>query len=325
MKQVHNTVSLPPKTDASTGRCQTDTNSVFRFAPSPNGLLHLGHAYSALVNAKMAKASGGKFLLRIEDIDVGRARQEFVDAIFEDLDWLGLSWENEVVRQSDRFVHYQEAAARLDKLGVTYPCFLTRQELATIARQTNNEKDEFGAPLYLRASRGLSGDDVDQLKRDGKPFALRLNMAKCLDLVAQKNAKSKLTFSAWDGEDGCNAITASPGQWGDEVIVRKDVPASYHLAVVVDDAMQGISHVVRGQDLYASTGLHRMLQVLLDLPEPVYHHHKLIVDENLRKLSKSEGDLSLRALREAGVDRNEICQHLEDFLASRNMSLFSWR
>ncbi len=277
-----------------------------------------------MVNFNMAKACGGKFLLRMEDIDVGRARPEFIDAIYEDLAWLGLTWESGVVQQSERFELYKSATSKLERLGVLYPCFTTRQELAVAANQ-DDARDEFGGPLYLRASRTLSADEVARRKAAGEPFALRLNMTRARQAAAEKLGNARLTYRAWDGEEGCEIVEANPGQWGDEAIVRKDTPASYHLAVVVDDAAQGISHVTRGQDLYSSTDLHRLLQVLLDLREPVYHHHKLIVDEKLRKLSKSDGDLSLAALRAAGVKANEICDHLEEFLASRNMSLFSWR
>ncbi len=324
MKRTKKLSGLDRVEELSGDVCRPDRNAVFRFAPSPNGLLHLGHAHSALTNYEMAKAAGSKLLLRIEDIDTGRSRPEFVAAIFEDLAWLGIEWEQEVVYQSDRFDLYREAAEVLENLGVLYPCFASRQELALAAEQADGAKDEFGGPLYFRVSRGLTADDVAARKTAGQPFAMRLNMTRAVEVADERLGGEQLTFIETNDDETCRRIDANPGRWGDEVIVRKDTPASYHLAVVVDDAAQGVTNVTRGTDLYAATHLHRLLQVLLDLPEPVYHHHQLIVDDDMRKLSKSDGDLSLAALRAQGVAPNVLCDHLEEFLESRKMSFFSW-
>ncbi len=273
---------------------------VFRFAPSPNGELHLGHALSALVGWEAARAAGGRFLLRIEDIDTGRSRPEYVAGIFADLRWLGLAWEEPVLVQSTRFAAYAEAAGRLEAMGLLYPCFATRAEIEAAA--IGGATDPDGAPLYPGLWKGRPAGEVAQRKAEGEPFALRLDMEKALAALGNR----RLTFTEL-GEDGQpQIIAAEPAPWGDAVIVRKDTPSSYHLAVVVDDAWQGVTHVTRGRDLYAATHLHRLLQVLLDLPEPAYRHHRLITDADGRKLAKSARDTSLRCLREAGVTPAEV-------------------
>lgn len=290
------------------------SSPVFRFAPSPNGDLHLGHALSALVGYRAAKAAGGRFLLRIEDIDVGRTRPEFVDGIFADLTWLGLAWEEPVLFQSSRFDAYREAAAKLEAMGVLYPCWATRAEIeAAVAADTATARDPDGAPIYPCLWKGRSRSDVAAMRAGGAPFALRLDMDAACALAQRQLDGASLTFTelgrpdAVPGPDAAPAIvTAHPERWGDAVIVRKDVPTSYHLAVVVDDAWQGVTHVTRGRDLYAATDLHRLLQALLGLPEPVYHHHRLIVDDSGRKLAKSARDTSLRSLREAGATPADI-------------------
>lgn len=279
---------------------------VFRFAPSPNGELHLGHALSALTGFEMARRLGGRFLLRIEDIDVARIRPEYVDAIFEDLAWLGLEWEEPVLRQSEHFADYSAAAKVLERLGLLYPCFMTRAELAKLAAQSPGSVDPDGAPRVSRLN-GLSADELARRHESGRPYALRLDMERALALVREATGSRTLSFVelAADGHSA-RRIPARPERWGDVVIVRKDVPASYHLAVVVDDARQGITHVVRGLDLLAATDVHRVLQVLLGLPAPAYHHHRLLTDGSGRKLSKSARDTSLRALRAAGTTPAEI-------------------
>jgi glutamyl-Q tRNA(Asp) synthetase len=282
----------------------SDPRPVFRFAPSPNGELHLGHALSALVGWEAARAAGGRFLLRIEDIDTGRARPEFVAAISRDLRWLGLDWEEPALVQSTRFAAYAAAARRLEATGLLYPCFATRAEIEAAA--TSGGKDPDGAPLYPGLWKGRSAAEIAQRKAAGEPFALRIDIDRAIATAKVRLAGRPLTFTEL-GEDGRpQIIPAEPALWGDAVILRKDVPASYHLAVVVDDAWQGVSHVTRGRDLYAATHLHRLLQVLLDLPEPLYRHHRLITDVDGRKLAKSARDAGLRSLREAGATPADV-------------------
>lgn len=280
------------------------TTPVFRFAPSPNGELHLGHALSALTGHMMARAMGGRFLLRIEDIDIGRMREEFVKGIFDDLAWLGLTWEEPVLRQSQSFPVYAVAAARLEAMGLLYPCFASRAEIMVAARPAQTDPD--GAPLYPGLHKHLTAEEIAARKARAEPFAMRIDMEKAMTALRGRLPAGQLTFRAFD-EDGRERIeTSDPQRWGDAIILRKDVPASYHLAVVVDDARQGVTHVTRGQDLLAATDLHRLLQVLLGLPEPVYHHHRLLTDSDGRKLAKSARDTSLRSLREAGATPRDI-------------------
>jgi len=281
-----------------------DDRPVFRFAPSPNGELHLGHALSALDGYQQARAAGGRFLLRIEDIDIGRTRPEFVAGIFADLRWLGLEWEEPVLFQSQRMGAYRAAATRLEDLGLLYPCFATRSQIEAAVKDGASDPD--GAPLYPGLWKGRTAHEIAGERAAGASAALRIDMAAALKLVTEKLRGAPLTFVEI-AEDGTRqTVEAHPERWGDAVIVRKDVPTSYHLAVVVDDAWQGVTHVTRGRDLYAATALHRLLQVLLGLPEPIYRHHRLIVDETGRKLAKSAGDTSLRLLRERGVSIVEV-------------------
>jgi glutamyl-Q tRNA(Asp) synthetase len=272
---------------------------VFRFAPSPNGLLHLGHAYSALLNFELARLSGGRFLLRIEDIDRTRCRPEFEAAILRDLEWLGLEWETPVRRQSRHFDAYREALARLEEADLVYPSFMSRAAIARAAAGRDLPRDPDGSPLYPGDDRDLPAEERDRLMRQGRPFAWRLDMARA---TARSGA---LAFGEIDG-DGTAAVTADPGVWGDVILARRDAPTSYHLSVVIDDALQGVTHVVRGRDLYAATGVHRLLQQLLGLPAPVYCHHRLITDRTGRKLSKSAADSGIAALREAGATPADI-------------------
>jgi len=276
---------------------------VFRFAPSPNGELHLGHALSALVGYERACAGGGRFLVRIEDIDEGRARARYVAGILADLAWLGLAWEEPVVFQSRRLPAYRAASEQLERMGLLYPCFATRAEIAAAA---SGGRDPDGAPLYRGLSKGRAPAEMARRRAAGEPYALRLDMAAAMGAAAAKLASSPLCFVELDADGRPQTIEARPERWGDAIIVRKDTPASYHLAVVIDDAWQGVSHVTRGRDLYAATDLQRLLQVLLELPAPVYHHHRLITDAAGRKLAKSARDTSLRSLREAGVTPMDI-------------------
>ena len=278
-------------------------SQVFRFAPSPNGYLHLGHALSALVNFDMARQAGGRFLLRIEDIDLARCRSEFESAIYEDLAWLGLAWEQPVRRQSEHFDEYRSALARLEAEGLLYPSFESRAEIAALveARDAHGTwpRDPDGVPLYPGSARALSGVERTRRLAAGGPYALRLDMAAAVARVGPLDWSE--TGSGPGGESGIVAV--APAAWGDVVLGRKETPASYHLAVVMDDARQGITHVVRGRDLFWSTSVHRLLQALLDLPVPVYHHHRLLLDANGRKLSKST---NATALRQSGATAADI-------------------
>ena len=270
-----------------------------RFAPSPNGPLHLGHAYSALYSQAKAAELEGRLLLRIEDIDTARCKPEFSDWLIEDLQWLGIRWSGDIRRQSEHFNAYTTALDRLERLRLLYPCFCTRKKLA----QSRVGRDPDGAPLYPGTCKLMTARDRMRAMTAGTPYALRLDMRKAM--VA---AGEGLTFIEHEegpaGETGRVAI--APELWGDVVLARKDIGTSYHMAVVVDDALQGISHVTRGQDLFYATSIHRILQVLLELPAPQYFHHELISDDAGRKLSKSAGDRSLRSLRMAGVSAAEI-------------------
>ncbi|MBX9465429.1 MAG: tRNA glutamyl-Q(34) synthetase GluQRS [Aquamicrobium sp.] len=286
------------------------TRSVFRFAPSPNGELHLGHAYSALLNARLARETGGRLLLRIEDIDIGRCTPEFEEAIYRDLAWLGIEWEEPVRRQSDHFADYAEALDRLIDAGLAYPSFMSRGEARAMiveAEATGREwpRDPDGAPLFPTAERGLSSRERRARIDEGEPFAWRLDIEAALAHVAHPILWDE-QGSGPTGETG--RITADPGAWGDVVIARKEVPTSYHLAVVVDDALQGITHVVRGRDLFHATAVQRLLQELLGLSAPVYLHHDLVLGDDGRKLSKSRKDTGLAALRAAGLTPADIAR-----------------
>jgi glutamyl-Q tRNA(Asp) synthetase len=277
---------------------------VFRFAPSPNGPLHLGHALSALTGLDMARRASGRFLVRIEDIDVTRCREEHVSGIFEDLAWLGVPWEEPVLRQSQHFAVYVEAAQWLEAQGLLYPCFASRSEIEAAAAPGAVDPD--GAALYPGLHKGLGRDEIESRMRNGERFALRIDMDRALAKVTERLAGAPLTFTEIGHDGVAKVIEAKPELWGDAVIVRKDVPASYHLAVVVDDARQAITHVTRGRDLYAATDLHRLLQVLLGLPEPRYHHHRLLTDADGRKLAKSARDTGLGELRASGTSAAEV-------------------
>jgi glutamyl-Q tRNA(Asp) synthetase len=271
---------------------------VFRFAPSPNGRLHLGHALSALLDHALARRLGGTFLLRLEDIDTTRCRPEFETGILEDLAWLGIDWDGPVRRQSVHLADHAAALARLGAMGLLRPSFSTRAEIRTAVARAEAEgrawpRDPDGAPFP---------PPDDARPRAGEPVALRLDMAAAL---------ARLPPLAWweagegpHGETG--RVAARPADWGDPVLARKEIPTSYHLAVVVDDAAQGVTRVVRGRDLFRSTDVHRVLQALLGLPEPVFLHHDLVRDADGRKLSKSAADTALASLRADGLTPDDI-------------------
>jgi glutamyl-Q tRNA(Asp) synthetase len=284
---------------------------VFRFAPSPNGFLHLGHALSAIMNFDLARETGGRFLLRIEDIDVARCRPEYEAAIYEDLAWLGLSWEQPVRRQSEHLASYEVALARLQQDGLIYPSFESRAEIARLVAEREAmggapewrpwPRDPDGAPLYPGDARLLSS--AERVRRMAtEPYALRLDIAKAIARVGPLT----WTETGVGPRNETGEIAAAPEAWGDVVLARKEIPTSYHLAVVVDDALQGITHVMRGQDLFAATAVHRLLQALLGLPVPAYKHHRLIVDTEGHKLSKSTPTTALRELRAQGLTPHDI-------------------
>ncbi|HWG81086.1 MAG TPA: tRNA glutamyl-Q(34) synthetase GluQRS [Xanthobacteraceae bacterium] len=279
---------------------------ILRFAPSPNGHLHLGHAYSALLNFDMARALGGRLLLRIEDIDTQRCRPEFEAAIHEDLRWLGMAWDEPVRRQSEHFADYADAVAKLEARGVLYPSFESRSEIAALVAERDSQgrwpRDPDGVPLYPGRARAMPAAERERRRRAGEPFAVRLAMDAA---VAQAGVLTwRETGSGPQGQSG--SVTATPQRWGDVVLARKELPTSYHLAVVMDDALQGVTDVVRGQDLFWATGVHRLLQTLLGLPEPTYHHHRLVLDAEGRKLSKATQATSLRELRASGLSAADI-------------------
>jgi glutamyl-Q tRNA(Asp) synthetase len=265
----------------------------FRFAPSPNGALHLGHAYSALLNAELARAAGGRFLVRMEDIDLVRCPRHLAEAALADLAWLGLNWEVPVRYQSEHLADYRRAQDRLAAMGLLYPCFCSRKRIAESAMPG---RDPEGQPLYPGTCRDLSPSERQDRIGAGEHYALRLDMARAIPAAG----------ASLDFEEQGRRIRLDPAAWGDVILVRKDIGTSYHVAVVVDDALQGITDVVRGRDLFQATAIHRLLQVLLRLPVPRYRHHELIGDETGRKLSKSAGDRSLASLRRAGIGPAEV-------------------
>ena len=272
-----------------------------RFAPSPTGRLHLGHAWSALLAHDFARDRGGSFLLRIEDIDPGRARAQHVDAILADLLWLGLEYDGEILYQSERLDLYAEALDRLKARRLAYPCFCTRAEITAEVAASAAAPHQGGGPRYPGTCRAVSDAERERLLAE-RPHAWRLDVAAAL---AALNGEGLTWTDASAGE-----IAARPETFGDVVLARKDAPASYHLAVTVDDAAQGISDVVRGCDLFASTHVHRLLQALLDLPVPLYHHHGLIVDSAGHRLAKRSGAPTLADLRDAGADPAELVEAL---------------
>jgi glutamyl-Q tRNA(Asp) synthetase len=268
---------------------------VTRFAPSPTGYLHLGHVRSALEGWRAARETGGRFLLRIEDIDHTRCRPEYEGAIIEDLRWLGLDWDGPIRRQSEHFDDYRAALAKLEAAGLLYPCFCTRREIhAEIARAGGAPQGEIGAS-YPGTCRALSAAERAERLRDAADYALRLDIGAAL-------ARTGPLY--WF--EGDARLEADPAALGDVVLGRKEMPTSYHLAVTVDDALQGVTLVTRGADLLAATHIHRLLQALLDLPTPGYRHHSLLTDASGRRLAKRDRALTIRAMREAGQRPEEV-------------------
>ncbi|QCI64828.1 tRNA glutamyl-Q(34) synthetase GluQRS [Phreatobacter stygius] len=282
--------------------------AVLRFAPSPNGALHLGHALSALENAAMATRLGGRLLLRIEDIDRTRCRPEFERAMLADLAWLGIGFEMPPRRQSEHLDTYRQALGQLDALGLIYASFESRGELKALVAEREAATgrswpiDPDGVPLYAGTGAAMTAAERNEGVASGRPFALRLRMAEAISRLGRP-----LTWTEVD-ETGARlrSVAADPACWGDVVLARKDVPTSYHLSVVVDDALQDVSHIVRGQDLFEATAVHRLLQELLGLAEPLYRHHRLILGADGRKLSKSEAATGLAALRAGGASPADI-------------------
>ncbi|HAU29252.1 MAG TPA: tRNA glutamyl-Q(34) synthetase GluQRS [Rhodospirillaceae bacterium] len=262
-----------------------------RFAPSPTGWLHLGHAHSALTAFRTAQDLNGQFLLRMENIDPSRCRPEYEAAIFEDLAWLGLSWESPVRRQSEHAPYYAAGLARLSALGVLYPCFCTRRDIATEISRMGFAPHAGETLPYPGTCRNVPPEDAAQRMADGQPYALRINVARALSITGP--------LSWLDAQAGPQK--AMPARLGDAILARKDVPMSYHLCVTMDDALQGVTHIIRGHDLFEATHLHRLLQALLGYDAPQYRHHPLLCNENGQKLSKRDGAITIRDLRAQGL------------------------
>ncbi|WP_346892564.1 tRNA glutamyl-Q(34) synthetase GluQRS [uncultured Roseibium sp.] len=296
------------------------TVPVFRFAPSPNGHLHLGHAYSALLNYRSALATGGRFLFRVEDIDTVRCTPELERDMLEDLAWLGLTWEMPVLRQSENFSAYEDALQKLEGMGLTYRAYLTRAEIKRFVAERESAgaswpRDPDGAPHYPGDGAVLSDEERRRRVDADAPFAVRLDMRRALKRVREPVTWRECTAEMPSSPAGpewfeARGIRADPAAWGDVTLARKDTPTSYHLSVVVDDAGQGVTDVLRGEDLYHATSVHRVLQMLLALPEPRYRHHRLILDDDGRKLAKSNRSTSVRDLRNSGVQIPDIQERL---------------
>lgn len=269
---------------------------VTRFAPSPTGHLHLGHAYSALLAFRAARDGGGRFILRIEDIDATRCRPEFEAAIYEDMGWLGLGWEEPVRRQSEHMADYRAALETLEGEGLLYPCFCSRADIAREIASAAHAPHGPDGPVYPGTCRRLAAAERARRIAAGEPHAWRLDMAA---------ATARTGPLAWE-DDGHGRVAAAPETFGDVVLARKDTPASYHLAVTLDDHIQGITLVTRGRDLFAATHVHRLLQALLGLDTPAYRHHPLLLDEEGRRFAKRDHALTLRALREAGHTPDDV-------------------
>ncbi len=270
---------------------------VTRFAPSPTGYLHLGHAYAALIAFRIARERGGRFLLRMEDIDTARCQSEYADAIEDDLSWLGIAWDGGVRRQSQHFDDYRAALARLEDLGLIYPCFCTRSDIKAELEASAAAPHGPSGPIYPGTCRNLSAHERRARIRQGLSYALRLDVAK-----AQRLAGPLF----WEDEIK-GVIEAAPTRHGDVVLARKDTPSSYHLAVTVDDALQGVTLVTRGEDLFAATDIHRLLQALLGYPTPRYRHHRLLTDASGRRFAKRDRAVTLRGLRAIGKTPDEVC------------------
>lgn len=292
-----------------TSSMQLNPDIVVRFAPSPNGLLHLGHAYAAMVAHDFARARGGRFLLRIEDIDSGRSRNEFVAAILEDLRWLGLDWDGDVIFQSERLDSYAVAADRLKVKGLLYPCFCTRSDMRQL-QELDPQPEGPDGPIYAGTCRHLEPEQA-KVRVAAEPHCWRLDVTKAVAITGPLQ---------WlDERHG--GQTSHPERLGDVILVPKETPVAYHLAVTLDDARDGITHIVRGDDLFASTDVHRLLQAVLDLPTPAYFHHPLLLDGKGEKLAKSRGSASLSVLRSAGHSGHGMLQDLRQGIFPVGISL----
>lgn len=274
---------------------------ITRFAPSPTGWLHLGHAFAALFAAEEAESADGRFLVRMEDIDLTRVRPEYEEAIFEDLRWLGLAWEEPVRRQSEHFADYREALGKLQAAGLLYPCFCTRKEIQEEIARAGSAPHGPEGPIYPGTCRRLSEEEAQERLAAGRDYAMRLDVGRALDLAGRNLEWEDLAYGKF---------TARPEVLGDVVLSRKETPTSYHLAVVVDDAAQGITLVTRGEDLLSATHLHRLLQALLGLPVPKWKHHRLISDDTGRRLAKRDNARALRTLKADGWTAAQVRQTL---------------
>ena len=272
------------------------TATITRFAPSPTGLLHLGHAYAALFAHEAAKKGGGRFILRLEDIDPGRCGPKFEQAIYEDLSWLGLDWDKPVRRQSDHMADYRRALDRLWRNGLLYPCFCTRKDIEREIKASGSAPHGPDGPIYPGICRRLNASEVAARIAGGKTCALRLNMRKAVRVAGDLQ---------WTDLDK-GEVRATPEIFGDVVLARKDAPTSYHLAVTVDDAIQGVSLVTRGLDLFPATHVHRLLQALLGIATPRYRHHDLLADADGKRLAKRDKSSTIRSLRERGYDADDV-------------------
>ncbi|MEZ2333191.1 tRNA glutamyl-Q(34) synthetase GluQRS [Mesorhizobium sp. RCC_202] len=280
----------------------------FRFAPSPNGELHLGHAYSALLNRRLAAQAAGRLLLRIEDIDISRCTPEFEAGIVRDLEWLGLEWEQPVRRQSEHFAEYRAVLDRLIAEELVYPAFMSRGEIRAFIADTEKRgrdwpRDPDGVPLYPSLDKALPMKERKRRIAEGMPFAWRLDVEGAMVRTSKDLSWTEFTDETMTAT---RTVAANPREWGDVIVARRDIPTSYHLAVVLDDALQGVSHVVRGLDLYSATGVQRLLQDLLGLAPPRYFHHRLILGPDGRKLSKSFKDTGLAALCDDGASPRDV-------------------
>ncbi|MEM9706218.1 MAG: tRNA glutamyl-Q(34) synthetase GluQRS [Pseudomonadota bacterium] len=281
---------------------------VTRFAPSPTGYLHLGHAYSALLTFEAAKAERGKFLLRIEDIDKGRCRPQFEDAIYADLRWLGLTWDGGAMRQSDRFDAYKDAIAVLRDRGLIYRCFKTRREVADAIASAPHQDDAL-EPTFSGGP--IAPSEEKRRVAAGDPFAWRLSVSEAKRYLGQDYNHLQYLEENSEPSDGASKRSVNPDEFGDVVLARKDASVSYHLASVIDDAAQEISHVIRGEDLRRSAPVHRFLQELLDLPPVIYRHHRLIKNADGKRLAKRDRAQTLKEMRENGATPDEIKRMLK--------------
>ncbi len=280
---------------------------VTRFAPSPTGRLHLGHAYSARACFEAARTAGGKCLLRIEDIDTTRCTPEFEQGIYEDLRWLGFSWPEPVLRQSDHFGSYARIIVSLQEKGVIYRCFKTRKEIAEdIARAPHHPGEGPDAAIYAGPSEPMSPDEEAERTERGEPYSWRLSIARCREFLGEEYTRL-VVVEEGEGPDGeTGEVPARPELLGDVILARKDVGASYHLANTHDDALQGVTHVIRGQDLFFVSQLHVLLRRILGWPQPVHRHHRLITAPDGRRLAKRDLDETIQAMRAAGLTPDDV-------------------